>query len=67
MNLNQVILYNEENGFVSNVHPINKVLSIRQKIEVLAQFEMIQQSVRHDHDNVIEGFSNLINMINSPN
>lgn len=67
MDLNQEMMYNDEHGFVSNSHPINELLSAKEKIIILAQFEAILQSVRYDHDNVAQGFHNLINVINSPN
>ncbi|MEM6734674.1 MAG: hypothetical protein AAF620_01270 [Bacteroidota bacterium] len=67
MNSNEELFYEDNEGGGSNVHPINSILSEREKIEVLCEFETLLQVMRNNKENVGKGFHMLINIMNSPN
>lgn len=67
MNYDKEMFYNDPGGMGTNLHPINQLLTVEDKVRALCEFESIMQSVRYNHDNVEDGFRKIISLFNSPN
>ncbi|MEM8568930.1 MAG: hypothetical protein AAGF85_20900 [Bacteroidota bacterium] len=67
MNKDQEMLYADQRGFATNIHPINALLSEEDKVDILCELETVLQLVHNNHENAANRFHRMINLVNSPN
>ncbi len=62
-----VLSFHTKEGPLTNTHPINKSLSMEDKIDTMIRLEEILQGVRYNRHNVDSGFEKFMSILYSPN
>ncbi len=66
MNNDKRIMFDHD-GMHVNYHPLEYHLKKKDKAKALHEFEKIIEKVKREHNKSEQGFSRIINLLNSPN
>ena len=61
------VTYANKQGFLSNVHPLNELISNKDKIDFFTHFAEIMEGIRTGEEHVSKGFHRFTNLLNSSN
>ena len=61
------VTYANRQGFLSNMHPLNELISAKDKIDFLTHFAEIMEGARTEKQHVSKVFHRMINLLNSSN